>query len=49
MFATIAMGWRASWFTDLDAAISHACFMLGVDAVEEIGVGIVWVKLRTGA
>lgn len=46
LFATIAGGWRTSWFGDMDVAIEYAIDMLGVDFVEEIGVGNIWCKCR---
>ena len=47
MFATNTWnGWRGSWFLTLDQAIEYACDMLGVVAVEEIGVGVVWMPLH---
>ena len=43
MFATITYnGMRGSWFHDLPQAIEYAERMLGVIAIEQIGVGIVW-------
>ena len=43
MFATITWnGFRGSWFGTLSEAIAYAEDMLGVVAIEEIGVGIVW-------
>jgi len=43
MYATITWnGFRSSWFNDLPQAIEYAERMLGVIAIEQIGVGIVW-------
>jgi len=43
MFATVTYnGMRGSWFNDLAQAIEYAERMLGVIAIEQIGVGIVW-------
>jgi hypothetical protein len=52
MHATLVRHWtqpqtllRSSWFTDLQAAETHAQAHAGVVAIEEIGVGIVkWVR-----
>jgi len=51
MFATLSHGWRTdggflrtSWFRNLLDAIACAKANLGVVAIEEIGVGIVWSK-----
>lgn len=45
LLATIAGGWRTSWFPSIEAAVDYADRMLGVDSIEEIGIGIVWQAL----
>ena len=48
MFATIVsmngVKWRSAWFNDRAEAIEYAKRMVGVQSVEEIGVGVIWER-----